>query len=63
MDFYWNRETFPTEAEARAFIAGLNWGDEPGFTVDGVEPCASMPGNFDVIFARTEEYEHPQQLN
>jgi hypothetical protein len=60
MDFYWNRETFASEAEANAFIAGLNWGDEPGFTVDGIEPCQSNPGNFDVIFARTEEYEEMQ---
>lgn len=29
-------EIFPTRAEAEAFKAGLEWGDEPKFTVVGI---------------------------
>ena len=65
MDFYWNRENFATKGEAEAFVAGLNWGDEPAFTVDGIEECSADDartgaGSFDVVFARTEEYEEMQ---
>lgn len=56
----WNRESFPSEAEARAFASGLTWGDDPEFVVDAVEPCMTddpvlAPSiRWDVVFIRRE---------
>lgn len=55
----WNREMFATRAEADAFVAGLEWGDDSPWTVNwiGVPPSPYEDDGFEVIFIRTEELE------
>jgi hypothetical protein len=48
--FEWIRKSFPTEAEARAFIEGLMYHEPSPWVVDEVFPCAYVPDHWDVVF-------------
>lgn len=54
-DCEWQRVGFPSEAEARAFGQGLEYGDEPQYEVDEIAPCIYEDGKWDVVFRYRED--------
>jgi hypothetical protein len=50
-DMVWQRQSYPTEAEARAFAGGLTYGDESPWHVETIEQCRYDEDMWDVVFA------------